>query len=117
MVPAEGGPIPYAAAPVVRLEDRALPNPTDPIAYARSNRVLVLRHHGIHLAMNDAYWAKFNVGESTGFKDAGGRGLKINPTRAARAEVPEPFRNMTLEAFQRSGGLVHFHDDWIDRRR
>lgn len=73
---------------------------------AETNRVLVLRHHGIHLAMNDAYWARFDIGESTGFKDASGRALKINPTRAARAEVPEPFRNLTLEAFQQSGGVV-----------
>jgi hypothetical protein len=69
-------------------------------------RVLVLRHHGIHFAMNDAYWARFPVAQESGFLDATGRGLAVNPVRAPRTEVPEPFRSMTLEAFQQSGGIV-----------
>ena len=69
-------------------------------------RVLVLRHHGIHFAMNDSYWARFPVARENGFVDAAGQPLKVNPVRAPRAEVPEPFRGMTLEAFQESGGIV-----------
>lgn len=70
------------------------------------NRVLVLRHTAIDLAMNDGYWARFPVGEAHGFLDASGRALAVNPIRAERAEVPMPFRPLTLEAFQRGGGIV-----------
>lgn len=73
---------------------------------AATSRVLVLRHNGIHFAMNDAYWARFPVGTEHGFTDAGGQGLKINPVRAERAEVPMPYRPLTLDAFQKSGGIV-----------
>lgn len=72
----------------------------------RQSRVLILRHLAIHFAMNDAYWARFEIGKETGFVDAAGAGLRVNPVRAARAEVPEPFRQLTLEAYQRSGGIV-----------
>lgn len=73
---------------------------------SRQSRVLILRHLGIHFAMNDAYWARFDVGGETGFVDAAGIGLRVNPVRAAREDVPEPFRDLTLEEFQRSGGIV-----------
>jgi hypothetical protein len=71
-----------------------------------TSRVLVLRHHGIHFAMSDAYWARFNIGQETGFNDAAGRPLTVNPVRAARSDVPLPFRELTLEAFQQGGGIV-----------
>lgn len=76
------------------------------VPVARQGRVLVLRHLAIHFAMNDAYWARFDIGTETGFTDAAGAGLRVNPIRAERAEVPEPFRALTLEAYQRSGGEV-----------
>ena len=69
-------------------------------------RVLVLRHLGIDFAMNDSYWARFPVARENGFKDAAGQPLRVNPVRAPRTEVPEPYRSMTLEAFQESGGIV-----------
>jgi hypothetical protein len=71
-----------------------------------TSRVLVLRHFGIHFAMQDAYWARFPVAHENGFTDATGQPLRINPVRAPRAEVPEPYRSMTLEGFQESGGIV-----------
>ena len=46
------------------------------------------------------------VAKANGFVDAAGQPLKVNPVRAPRTEVPEPFRSMTLEAFQESGGVV-----------
>jgi hypothetical protein len=70
------------------------------------DRVLVLRHTGTDLAMNDAHWARFPIGRDHGFLTADGGSLPVNPVRAERPEVPEPFRAMTLEAFQRSGGIV-----------
>lgn len=73
---------------------------------ATQGRVLILRHNAIHFVMNDRYWDRFGIGAATGFTDGAGVGLRLNPVRAARDEVPEPFREMTLEAFQRSGGVV-----------
>lgn len=75
-------------------------------AVEAQSRVLILRHNAIHFVMNDRYWDRFAIGEATGFTDGNGRGLRVNPVRTARAEVPEPFRELTLEAFQRSGGTV-----------
>jgi hypothetical protein len=69
-------------------------------------RVLVLRHLAIHFAMNDRYWARFGIAAETGFNGSDGKPLALNPVRAARADVPEPYRNLTLEAFQQSGGIV-----------
>ncbi len=76
------------------------------IPVERQSRVLILRHNAIHFAMNDGYWARFGLGAETGFSDGSGAGVRLNPVRAARDEVPEPFRQLTLEAFQRSGGIV-----------
>jgi len=73
---------------------------------ADTSRVLVLRHNAIVMAMKDDFWGRFKSGEETGFKDAAGKGLLVNPIRAARAEVPEPFRQLTLENFVASGGIV-----------
>lgn len=70
------------------------------------SRVLVMRHNGIELAMGDSYWAAFDAGARHGFKDAAGAPLKINPVRAPRAEVPEPFRDLTLERFVAEGGIM-----------
>lgn len=70
------------------------------------SRVLVMRHNGIELAMGDSYWAAFDAAARLGFKDAAGAPLKVNPVRAARAEVPEPFRDLTLERFRAEGGVM-----------
>lgn len=73
---------------------------------ADTSRVLILRHFGIHFAMNDAYWARFDLGRETGFNDASGKPLRVNPIRANRADTPAEMRDMTLEWFQQSGGIV-----------
>ncbi len=71
-----------------------------------TSRVLVLRHLGIHFAMNDSYWARFEMGKATGFVDSSGRGLTVNPVLRARRDTPAEMRDVTLEGFQASGGLV-----------
>lgn len=73
---------------------------------AEMSRVLVLRHNGIELAMNDAYWARFDAAERHGFMDASGKPLRVNPMRTARPEVPEAFRDFTLERFAADGGII-----------
>lgn len=71
-----------------------------------TSRVLILRHLGIHFAMNDGYWARFDLGRETGFNDAAGKPLRGNPIRGNRADTPPEMRDMTLEWFQQSGGIV-----------
>jgi hypothetical protein len=68
-----------------------------------TNCVLVLRHHGISLAFDDSYWAKFpKVGQDAGLGDA----VTRNPVRTAYPDVPEPWRSLNLEAFRESGGII-----------
>lgn len=98
--PAEGDPL-LRAHVIARQIEEIFDAPVEAQA-----RVLVLRHLGIHLAMNDRYWQRFDVGREHGFVDGDGRGLRVNPVRAPRADVPAEFRELTLEAFQRSGGVV-----------
>lgn len=70
------------------------------------SRVLVLRHHAIHFAMNDAYWAKYKVGADTGFTGPDSAPIDFNPVRIPREIFPEPFRPLMLEPFQQSGGII-----------
>lgn len=76
------------------------------VAPTTTSRVLILRHKGIHFAMGDAHWARFGLGRETGFLDSSGRGVTVNPIRAAGVDTPAEMREMTLEAFQASGGIV-----------
>jgi hypothetical protein len=98
--PAEGDPL-LRAHVIARQVEEIFGTPVE-----GQSRVLVLRHLGIHLAMNDRYWRRFEVGREHGFVDADGHSLGVNPVRAPRVEVPAEFRELTLEAFQRSGGVV-----------
>jgi hypothetical protein len=70
------------------------------------SRILVLRHHAIHFAMNDAYWATHQVGAEIGFTGPDGAAIAFNPVRIPREMFPEAFRPLMLEPFQRSGGIV-----------
>lgn len=70
------------------------------------SRVLVLRHHAIEFAMNDAYWGRFKVGSAAGFNGPDGKAVMFNPVRVPNAAVPEPFRPLMLSMFQQSGGIV-----------
>lgn len=73
---------------------------------AQISRVLVLRHAGIHLAMNDNYWKWSGVGADIGFKNPDGTALDHNPVRIPGTMLPEPMRPLMLEPFQQSGGQV-----------
>lgn len=70
------------------------------------SRVLVLRHHAIDFAMNDAHWNRFKLGDAGGIKGPDGSGVTYNPVRAPNDAMPAPFRAMMLEPFQQSGGQV-----------
>jgi len=76
----------------------------DPMA--QISRVLVLRHHAIDFAMNDAHWNRFKLGDASGITGPDGSGVTYNPVRAPNDAMPAPFRAMMLEPFQQSGGQV-----------
>jgi hypothetical protein len=71
--------------------------------------VLVLRHNGIALAMNQAFWEKYNVGTDKKALDP----LTNQPTtrnpvvdRTGPNALPEPFSGFALEPFIAGGGIV-----------
>lgn len=76
------------------------------VGLAEVSRVLVLRHHAIHFAMNDEYWARYKVGADTGFTGPDGAAIGFNPVRIPREIFPEPFRPLMLEPFQQGGGII-----------
>jgi hypothetical protein len=72
--------------------------------------VLVLRHDGIDLAMNDDYWRRFKVGKENKMKGPNGKWAEANPiTRKAPAAgtAPKPDDDKyTLERFVEAGGVI-----------
>ncbi len=68
--------------------------------------VLVLRHHAFVYAMDDATWDRFGLAARNQLSLITGPVPRGNPVRAARAEVPAMFRDLTLEQFQQDGGIV-----------
>lgn len=69
--------------------------------------VLVLRHAAIDLVMNDAYWARFNIGKEHKLRDADGKKwAKANPISARSRPNDAQARRYTLETFMANGGIV-----------
>jgi hypothetical protein len=69
--------------------------------------VLVLRHTAIHLAMDDGYWKRFNIGKDLKLKSAEGKKwVETNPIRVTQPGLPEKFANYNLEHFMAEGGIV-----------
>ena len=73
---------------------------------ADTNAVLVLRHNGIAMAMDDDFWQRFDIGKEAGIKDSSGAFVKVNPVRKAWPDRPEPWRNFNVEQFRADGGTV-----------
>lgn len=68
--------------------------------------VMVLRHNGIVLAMNQEFWTTYNVGEAEKLKDDDGKILKFNPALPGGEQpVPAPFSNYLLDK-QISAGAI-----------
>ncbi|WP_434479733.1 hypothetical protein [Gemmatimonas sp.] len=60
--------------------------------------VMVLRHNGIVLAMNQEFWTTYSVGEAEKLKDDDGKILKFNPALPdGEHEMPAPFSNYLLD--------------------
>jgi hypothetical protein len=71
--------------------------------------VLVLRHHGITLAMQQAFWDKYGVGKAKSALDP----ITQQPTdknpallSSSRGEVPDMFDAMALDKFIARGGIA-----------
>ncbi len=69
--------------------------------------VLVLRHNGIVLATNDAYWDRFEVGKAEKIKDpVTKKWFRRNPVRATDPGTPPEYAGYSIEGFVASGGIV-----------
>jgi len=74
---------------------------------AEASAVIVFRHEGIPLAMNDAFWKRFNVGKELKIKDEKTKKwTTVNPIASTPPGTPEKFANYNLPAFIGSGGIV-----------
>ena len=72
-----------------------------------ASAVLVFRHEGIWLVMNDAFWGRFDIGKQLKLKDANGKQwATINPIASTPPGSPKEFANFNLPAFIASGGIV-----------
>jgi len=82
--------------------------------------VVVFRHEGIALAMDDQYWDHFEIGKAAKLKDpATKKWMKRNPIATADANAPAPFNTISLPNFISSGGVVlacGLAFDWVASR-
>jgi len=87
-----------------RKDYRAVYPATDP---AKVIAVLVIRHQAIPLAMDDSFWARFDVGKDLKIKDPDNKDwTKVNPIRVAPPGTPDSYADASLEKFMSSGGIV-----------
>lgn len=76
-----------------------------PLAY--SSAVIVFRHEAIPLVMNDAFWARFDIGKELKLRDEKGKKwAKTNPVASMPPDTPPKYANYNLPAFMASGGIV-----------
>lgn len=79
------------------------------VPMAEISMILVLRHNAIALAMNQAFWDRYNLGPDGDVTDPlTGKPTKRNPVvdRTGHYALPAPFTGMALEPFMASGGIV-----------
>lgn len=71
------------------------------------NPVVVIRHSAIPLVMNDAYWARFQVGKDVKMKDPKTKKWYLrNPVRVTDPGTPPEWADFSLEGLMGSGGTV-----------
>ncbi|MGH7582565.1 MAG: hypothetical protein ACREL5_05015 [Gemmatimonadales bacterium] len=74
---------------------------------SEASAVVVFRHEGIALAMDDAYWARFKIGKEVKLKDNGGKNwATANPGTTSPSWLPPTIKNYDLHDFIASGGVV-----------
>ncbi len=73
------------------------------------NSVLVIRHGGIPLAMDDAFWERHQIGKKRKMKDPWtGKTAIANPIRSyqGKTDVPPGMAGTSLEGYMAKGGIV-----------
>jgi hypothetical protein len=74
---------------------------------ADASAVLVLRHEAVALVMDDAFWARYQVGKEVKMKDpATRRWYVVNPVRVSPAGTPAQWARFNLSTFVAEGGIV-----------
>jgi hypothetical protein len=69
--------------------------------------VMVIRHNGIFLAMNQEFWTTYEVGKSEKLKGDDGKTLKYNPVLPTPGEEPPAsFRPLMLDKQIESGAIA-----------
>ena len=69
--------------------------------------VLVVRHLGFYLAMNDEFWARYDIGKELKERDnKGKKWAKTNPLSATGADASAQNAKFTVQGFLASGGIV-----------
>jgi hypothetical protein len=76
------------------------------VARSEMAPVMVIRHNGIPLIMNDEFWKRFKIGKGVKVKDMKGKWAEANPIRVAAPDTPPAYAHMNLEAFMRDGGTI-----------
>ena len=73
------------------------------------NPLLVIRHSGIPLIMNDAFWARHNIGKKRKVKDpVTGKAAEGNPIGnfEGRKDMPASMADASIARFIQRGGIV-----------
>ncbi len=74
---------------------------------ADTSPVVVLRHMGFYLALNDEYWTRFEVGKELKERDAQGKKwAKVNPLGATAAGGSAQSAKYSIPSFIAAGGIV-----------
>jgi hypothetical protein len=69
--------------------------------------IVVLRHLGFYLAMNDEFWETYEIGKRLSIRDSKGKKwTKVNPIGPAADAADESQRKYGLAGFQSLGGIV-----------
>jgi hypothetical protein len=69
--------------------------------------VIVFRHDGIALVMNDDFWQHMEMGKRSKMRDPNGKKwAKANPLSGSAVDLPPEAKDMNIPAFIRNGGIV-----------
>ncbi len=74
---------------------------------SETSPVVVLRHMGFYLSLNDEYWARFEVGKELKERDEKGKKwAKVNPLGATAAAGSAQSGKYSIPSFIAAGGIV-----------
>lgn len=69
--------------------------------------VIILRHEGIVLAMNQEFWSTYNVGKENKLKDENGKTMRFNPVLPQPGqEVPRGAAGLMLDSLIKGGAIA-----------